>query len=426
MKQYVGIFDEIKANSGRLAKEELLRKYADVPGFKDILRFVYDTMIVTGLAKRKIEKELSDEVCWDFNNIFEVMAYVKDNNTGSDSIVRTVQNFIKKLETEEERELAKSILIKDLPVGISRTTLNKVYGSDFIKKYSVMLAGKFDPTKKQFDGDFAATLKLDGNRATFFVYEDEIKVFTRSGKEIEGLVELEKEFSNLPKNWVFDGELIAENPDNLPSKDLFNLTQTIVRKKGIKEGLNFVVFDALPVAEFNEGKSKKVYKDRMMDLDQIFYQCVEDDMHIKRVPSYFIGNDLERVAEILTEVESEGYEGLMLNSLNGYYETKRTKSLLKVKTFHTADLKCIGVKEDIRGGRCGSLTVEYKGYRVDVAGLKDELKELYWKHPDLVVGKIIEVKYFEESSNAQGGISLRFPSYVRIREDKTEADVSYA
>lgn len=55
-----------------------------------------------------------------------------DNNTGKDNIVRCVQQFIESLETPEEQELVKLILIKDLPIGLSRTTLNKVYGKDFI------------------------------------------------------------------------------------------------------------------------------------------------------------------------------------------------------------------------------------------------------------------------------------------------------
>lgn len=424
LKSYVVIMNELKNESGRIAKENLLKKYEDVPGLKDIFRFVFNPLIVTGLAKRKIEKEVNIQPSIELKTIFDAMNFVKDNNTGSDLIVATVQQFLNTLETEEEKELAKSILVKDLPIGISRTTLNKVYGKDFIEKYSVMLAGKFDPTKKQFDGDFAATLKLDGNRATFFTFKDGIKVFTRSGKEIVGLLELEDEFRKLPKNWVFDGELIAENPNNLPSKELFNVTQTIVRKKGEKKGLNFVVFDALPVSEFNRGKSRKTYKERMLELDQIFFEFINEQMHIKRVPTYYIGSDLEVIPKILSEVEEKGYEGLMINSLNGYYETKRTKSLLKVKTFYEADLRCIGVKEDIRGGKCGSLTVDYKGYKVDVAGLKEHEKEMFWNNPELVVGKIIEVKYFEESKNAQGGISLRFPSFIRIRDDKDEVSIA--
>jgi DNA ligase-1 len=59
-----------------------------------------------------------------------------------------------------------------------------------------------------------------------------------------------------------------------------------------------------------------------------------------------------------------------------------------------------------------------------VAGLKEHLKTSFWSNPEQVVGKIIEVKYKDESSNAQGGISLRFPSFIRVRDDKDE--VSYA
>jgi DNA ligase 1 len=423
MKQYVQIFNEIASTTSRIKKENLLKKYENVEGFKEILKFVYNPMIVTGLAKRKIEKEVNLPIEVVLNTIFDAMNFVKDNNTGSDLVIATIQGFLKTLETEEERELAKSILIKDLPIGISKVTLNKVYGKDFIKEYSVMLAGKYVPGKTKLKGDFAITLKLDGNRATFFNYESGVKVYTRSGKEITGLVELEEEFSKLPKNRMYDGELIAENPDNLPSKELFLVTQTIVRKKGTKTGLNFVVFDSLPIEEFNAGISKKVYKDRMRDLDEIFFKYVDEDMHIKRVPTYYIGNDENRIPEILADVEAQGLEGLMINTLDGYYQTKRTKDILKVKTFYTADLRCIGIKEDIRGGRCGSLTVDYKGYQVDVAGLKDHLKDMFWKKPELVVGKIIEVKYFEESRNAQGGLSLRFPNFVRIRDDKDE--VSY-
>lgn len=421
MKQYVKIFDEIKNTSSRIEKERLLEKYKDVDGFQEILKFVYDPLIVTGLAKKKIEKKIDGEPIRKLNSIFEAMNFVKDNNTGTDKIIKTVQCFIESLESEEEKELAKSILIKDLPIGISKITLNKVYGKNFIKKYAVQKGYKYEDAAKSLTGEFAITLKLDGNRATVFTYESGVKIYSPSGKEIEGLVELEEDFRHLPKNMVFDGEVIAKNPDNLSSKELFQLTQKIMRQKGEKRGLDFFVFDCLPIDEFNEGISKKVYKERMADLDEILNEYVKDSMNIRRVPTYYIGSDKKVINDLLPVVVGQGYEGLMINTLNGHYQTKKTKDLLKVKQFYTVDLRCIGVKEDIRGGKCGSITVDYKGYEVDVAGLKEDEKILFWKNPNLVVGKIVEVQYFEETKNKDGGLSLRFPSLVRIRDDKDSA-----
>src|SRR5699024_9289369 len=138
--------------------------------------------------------------------------------------------------------------------------------------------------------------------------------------------------------YAYDGELIAENPDKLPSKELFNLTQTIVRKKGIKSGLNFIIFDLLPITEFNEGISKKVYKERLLDMNDIFSDRSPEDL-IQKVPIFYTGKDENKIPELLEFVEKLGFEGLMINTLDGKYETKRTKSILKVKTFHTVDIR---------------------------------------------------------------------------------------
>jgi len=424
MKIYVSIFDELKNESGRIAKENILKKHENVAGLKEIFKFAFNPLITTGLAKRKIEKKVNISHEIDLNSIFEAMNFVKDNNTGNDLVIATVQNFLNKLETQEEKDLAIGILTKDMPYGLSRVTLNKVYGKDFIEKYSVMLSGKYIPHKFDLSNGFSLSLKLDGNRVTVFNFEEGPKFFTRSGKEVEGLVELEAIFRrDLPKNMVYDGELLAKNPDNLPSSELFNVTQTIVRRKGEKIGLNFVMFDLLPLNEFNNGVSKKVYKDRMVELDELFKNHIKVETYIKKVPMYYVGTDEDKIPEILAMVEEQGYEGLMLNLLDAPYQTVRSKGLLKIKTFHTVDLRCIGINEEVRGGKCGSLSVDYKGHKVNVPILSHKEQKLFWENPELVIGKVIEVKYFEESSNAHDGISLRFPSFIRVREKDV---VSYA
>lgn len=423
MKQYVRIFNQLKETTSRIEKERILKENENNEGFKEILKFVYNPLLPSGLAKRKMEQELYFENCNDLRNIFEAIEYVINHNTGSQNVVFSVQRFINNLETQEEKDLAIGILTKDMPYGISRTTLNKVYGSSFIPKYSVQLAGRYVEGESKIDGKFALTLKLDGNRCTIFNFENGAKAFARSGKEIEGLDEILENFKKLPKNMVYDGELIAINKDNLTSKDLFRVTQTIVRKKGSKTGLNFVMFDMLPIEDFNNGSSKCNYEQRLFQMTLIKQDFEGELNFIKHVPIFYVGSDKEVINKYLDEVVSLGYEGLMINTLDGYYQTKRTKDLLKVKKFHTVDLRCLDTKIDIRGDKVGSLICDYKGYRVDVGGLTDKQKHDYFDNPELVVGKIIEVKYFEESTNAQGTISLRFPSFVRLRDDKDE--VSY-
>ena len=63
----------------------------------------------------------------------------------------------------------------------------------------------------------------------------------------------------------------------------------------------------------------------------------------------------------------------------------------------------------------GSLVVDYKGTKVSVGtGFTDEQRVEFYKDTP----EIIEVNYQEVTKDG----SLRFPSFVRIREDKDETD----
>ena len=113
----------------------------------------------------------------------------------------------------------------------------------------------------------------------------------------------------------------------------------------------------------------------------------------------------------------------MINIANASYQKKRTSDILKVKKMNTVDLFVTSIFEG-KGkykGTLGGVMIEYKGQPVGVgSGFSDNQRKIIWAHPDNIIGKLIEVQYFEESKDKNGNPSLRFPVFKTIRLDKNE------
>ena len=123
------------------------------------------------------------------------------------------------------------------------------------------------------------------------------------------------------------------------------------------------------------------------------------------------------------DLQWNDWEGIILN-LDTPFECKRTKNLIKVKKFFSCDIKCIGTEEGSgrNKGTLGALVCDYKGNKVRVgSGFSDVDRKHFWLHPENVIGKIISVKYKEETKNKDGGISIQFPVFEAIRFDKTDS-----
>ncbi|MGL5961718.1 MAG: hypothetical protein ACRCZ0_07180 [Cetobacterium sp.] len=221
-------------------------------------------------------------------------------------------------------------------------------------------------------------------------------------------------------NAIYDGELLTQTI-YADSKDAYKAISKIAKTKGEKnkDELCFHCFDYIPFDEFVEGKSVEAYKDRMVTVNTI----VESD-YIKVVKSLGVFTvDDPKLYLVLDECVAKGEEGVMLNQLDAYYENKRSTGILKMKQFHTVDILCTGIEEGSGNlkGTLGSAVMDYKGYRLNVgSGFSQEQREFYWNNPDEIIGKIIEVKYFKETSNQSGGLSLRFPIFLHVRHDKNE------
>jgi len=421
------VFDEIANTSGRNDKEEILRQNSGNQLLRDILYFVYSPYVLTGISKKKIGKNLKLPTELSTLSIIDIMGYLRTYNSGRDSDIMIMQHFIQS-QPEDLREFLTKIITKDISIGITADTINKVCGN-YIPSFSVMLAKKFKDHSNKVTGNFSLTEKLDGNRILIVKENGIVKSFTRTGNPYEGLEEIEEDIKKLPiDNFVFDGELIADMQGS--TIEVYAETTSKARSKGKnKTGLLFHIFDILPLNEFQDGKSKKNCIERKAYLSVVFEENILP--HCREVKPLYIGKDQEQIGVWLDHASKQGWEGLMLN-LDKPYVCKRSDYILKIKVFNDADVKCIDVIEGTGKNekKLGAITIQFehedKIYECNCgSGFSDEERGLYWNQPELIVGKIVTVGYFEVSKNSNGDYGLRFPTWKSIiRHDKTEISMN--
>lgn len=133
----------------------------------------------------------------------------------------------------------------------------------------------------------------------------------------------------------------------------------------------------------------------------------------------YTGMDMSMIAPCLDRMIREGKEGLMLNR-NSKYFRKRHNGILKVKQFYTVDLEIVDLEEGTGrlSGTLGAFVVRYKGNFLRVgSGMTDNQRNTFWNDGVALIGRIIEVKYKEESYDRKTGLpSLQFPIFVQLRE----------
>lgn len=421
MKNVIEIVNQIAATSSRNEKESILKLNKENELLKKVLLYTYDPFRKYKVTEKTIKCN-SNTI--SFLTIFELLDILSANNI-NDKLRDEVNAFLSTVQDEEERDFYIKMLLKDLRCNISEKTINKVWDG-LISTFDVMLAKSYKDFSHKVKGNFILTTKLDGTRCVAWREDRTVRVYTRQGKEIEGLIDIENDMLRLPNRMVFDGELIAENPNNLVSKDLFQVTRKLASKKGNKTGLEFHCFDMLPLEEFKKGKSKLGCYDRKLQLSKLLAEAVEINQ-IKLVPVLYHGDDKEMITQLHGWAKNNNLEGIMINLADAKYVCKRTDTLLKVKEFYTVDLKIIGTQEGTGKyeNSLGALLVEYKGNTVGVgSGYTDSERDYLWNNRDSIIGRVSEVQFFEETVDEKTGLpSLRFPVYVQLRE--TGKEVSY-
>lgn len=440
------VIDLVGRTAGYNDKQYLLKKNEQVPGLKEILKFIYDPYTRTGISKAKLAKALKIAEARGpyvmgnepFISYTEMIQYLKTHTTGNDFDLAMAARFINctKAMWPEAEELAKAIVTQELKIGVTATTLNTVYGKNFIPKIGCMLGtlyGDVGPEKTKWP--CIVTEKLDGIRRILVKENGICRCYSRSGHEDTGLVEIMEDAKYLPNNTVYDGELLAAGTfkDCIAQRQA---TNSIANSKGVKTGLTFNVFDMIPLDEFRAGVSRDSAKVRKITLGATLMdesiQVLEPEkwpmliqafgIHqelkaIKPVPILGFVKCMADVEPIVNDIWARGGEGVMLNSATGKYEIKRSKELLKVKHTEEHILEVIDILEGTGKfeGMMGALVVTYKGNKLGVgSGFNDAQRMEIWNNPDKYISRKIEIDTFGESTNALGEVSLNCPIFKRF------------
>lgn len=254
--------------------------------------------------------------------------------------------------------------------------------------------------------------KYDGFRAT---YIPGLGFLSRTGKQFRNKY-LNDYFSSVwgVQETVLDGELYVPNT---PFQDLSRTLSAENVKIAVP--LRFVVFDAIPLDDWNNRSCGLNYASRLTLLREVVNR-ISDYKKVIDSPT----DKVENMAELLNiynKCLTDGDEGLMIKSENGLYKwgmVGATKQVLKLKPFKSEDLVVTGIF-DGKGkleGTVGGIIVDFAGNTVRCGtGFSMDDRKAISSDPNSYIGKIAEIKYLEKTKD---GKSLRHPVFSRWRTDK--------
>lgn len=434
MKEVYKIINQIKKENKTNEKIKILKNNKDNKLLQKVLFYTYNPYYKYKINKIEKISEIQSSNDIFFNDIFELLDTLKENNINNNLRVAT-HNFLNKQDLDI-KELYSLMILKDLKINCNYKTINKVW-NNLIPSFEVQLAENYFKNNDYIkDKEITITPKLDGHRVIVIVdNKGKTTFYSRQGKVFEGLIDIEEQFEYLPIDYVYDGEILTTFDIN--PNEQYQEVSKILRKKGEKQNLKIVLFDMLPLDEFKNQNCSLPYCERINRLQKntssiknLYYK--NGDALIEVIPNLYQGKTNEDIIlSTLEKMTTQGYEGLMINVNNSSYEFKRTKNLLKVKKFQTADVLVKNIEEGTGKyqGKLGAIEIEF-GYDNNTytcfcgSGFNDHQRELFFKNPSLILNKVVEIQYFEITKNENGGYGFRFPVFKHIREDKAKDELS--
>jgi len=330
--------------------------------------------------------------------------------------------------------------VEDLPGAIQRGMPSAI---------TPMLATSVE---KPFDSpDWLFEIKWDGYRAVTFIADGKVRLVSRNQNDLTAQF---SELHDLPKfvkaeTAVLDGEIVALDEQGRSSFSLMQ-QRTGFRTGGLRAArradvlIVYYVFDLLYLDGYD--LRRVALEDRKRVLSEIVISNP-----LVRYSEHFVDNGIA----LFEAAKQQGLEGILAKKRGSFYEERRSHEWLKIKITQTIDC-VIGGYTEPEGSRdyFGAVVlglydqqgrlihVGQAGAGFDQTALKeifDILKKLetdrnpfygavdaanvHWVKPK----RVAEIKFTEWThETAEGGLKLRAPVFMGLREDKDPSDCGFS
>jgi len=336
--------------------------------------------------------------------------------TGNDAI-QHVEWFFAQC-SEAQIKWYSRVMRKDLQAGFSESTANKAGYA--IPKFEVMLAKDGKKCKKLKEivakGVFVSP-KLDGYRCIAVCDGNDVTMYSRNGTIYENFPAVREELIALTKAkgpFVFDGEIMSDTFNDM-QRNAFSSDN----RKQVGD-VNFHVFGMIDYNEWESENFKQTTSEREAIRGSFFSGMKATECPCIKYVSQKEVYDVDDVLKLEREYMAKGYEGAMV--LPGdlpYFKGKKSNKLMKFKTMLSMECEISGMTEGINKyiGMLGALNlVQENDVTCDCgSGFDDKQRKEFWDNPNSMIGRTIEVRYQELTPD---GV-MRFPIFVRFRDDKT-------
>ena len=415
------VIQELESDNSRLKKEAIIKRESDA----DNIRFfngigaALDGFRTFGVQKVPVSKK--DGTGITQTEFDDVVRQLEDRTLTGNAMKDVIQELCDRSKMEQWNDWYRRILIKDLRCGMTHKTVNK-FSTMKVPVFDCMLATDSAKHEKKMVGEMIVEPKLDGVRVIVIcdVDKDEVKLFSRNGKELSNFPEINKQFDDaldqMSESMVFDGEVMSD--------DFQTLMREIHRKGGAKtKDAKLNLFDCMPLEDFMAGGCNGDIMTRKTMLEKFeFGSNINLVEYVKMNLSEPDGQ--KQFADYNKLCIDRGFEGIMVKPITGTYECKRSTLWLKVKPFIEVSLTVVDVEEGTgrNVGKLGALIVEGtddgKFIKTNVgSGLSDSDREEFWTAKDKLIGQVVEVRAdaITQNQNAKDEWSLRFPRFLRFR-----------